>query len=77
MATLLCSTGRIFNEPVPGATTFVKRVIGLPGERITCCDASGRVTVDGSALDESDYLYPGDALAPSSSMFGYRRESCG
>ncbi len=59
-----------FNEPVPGATTFVKRVIGLPGERITCCDASGRVTVDGSALDESDYLYPGDA--PSTVKFDVR-----
>lgn len=51
----------LFNAPSPGATMFVKRVIGLPGERVACCDAAGRVTVDGSPLDEADYLYPNDA----------------
>ncbi len=50
----------LFNSPFPGATTFVKRVIGLPGERVACCDADGKLTVNGSALDESEYLYPGD-----------------
>lgn len=34
------------------SSTFVKRVVGLPGERVACCDRSGRVTVDGVALDE-------------------------
>jgi signal peptidase I len=43
-----------------GAHMFVKRVIGLPGERVTCCDAAGRVTVDGVTLDET-YVHPGDA----------------
>jgi signal peptidase I len=38
---------------------FVKRVIGLPGDHVACCDARGRVTVNGRPLDES-YLYPGD-----------------
>lgn len=32
--------------------TLVKRVIGLPGETVACCDAAGRVTVDGEPLDE-------------------------
>jgi signal peptidase I len=32
--------------------TLVKRVIGLPGETVACCDAAGRVTVDGAPLDE-------------------------
>lgn len=32
---------------------LVKRVIGLPGQRVECCDAEGRVTVDGEPLDES------------------------
>lgn len=32
--------------------TLVKRVIGLPGETVACCDAEGRVTVDGEPLDE-------------------------
>jgi signal peptidase I len=30
----------------------VKRVIGLPGETISCCDDQGRVLVDGEPLDE-------------------------
>jgi len=38
---------------------FVKRVIGLPGDRVSCCDSSRRITVDGKPLDEA-YLYPGN-----------------
>jgi signal peptidase I len=40
-------------------TDYIKRVIGLPGDRVRCCDADGRITVDGVALNESGYLYPG------------------
>jgi signal peptidase I len=41
----------------PGAPyTLVKRVIGLPGETVACCDAEGRVEVDGAAIDEP-YVY--------------------
>jgi signal peptidase I len=40
-------------------TDYVKRVIGVGGDRVTCCDARGRVTVNGQPLDET-YLYPGD-----------------
>lgn len=42
-----------------GRSDYVKRVIGLPGDRVACCDARGRLTVDGRPLDEP-YLYPGD-----------------
>jgi signal peptidase I len=45
----------------PGETDFVKRVIGLPGDHVACCDGQGRVTVDGTPLSERSYLYPGDA----------------
>ncbi|HTS95141.1 MAG TPA: signal peptidase I [Streptosporangiaceae bacterium] len=38
---------------------FVKRVIGLPGDHVACCDARGRITVNGRPLNET-YLYPGD-----------------
>ncbi|MGT2427362.1 signal peptidase I [Amnibacterium kyonggiense] len=31
---------------------LVKRVIGLPGDRVACCDPLGRVTVNGAPLDE-------------------------
>jgi signal peptidase I len=44
----------------PGAI-LIKRVIGLPGDRVACCDAGGRVTVNGVTLTEQSYLYPGDA----------------
>ncbi|WP_432558660.1 signal peptidase I [Granulicoccus sp. GXG6511] len=42
---------------------LTKRVIGLPGDRVKCCDAEGRVTVNGAALDEGEYLYA-DAAGP-------------
>ncbi|MEV5071153.1 signal peptidase I [Microbacterium sp. LMI12-1-1.1] len=58
------------------ASTLVKRVIGLPGERVACCDPSGRVTVDGVALDEP-YLAAGglasvlafDEVVPDDAVF--------
>jgi signal peptidase I len=40
---------------------LIKRVIGLPGDRVACCDAQGRVTVNGVPLTEQSYLYPSDA----------------
>ena len=35
---------------------FIKRVVGLGGDTVACCDAEGRVTVNGQPLDE-DYIY--------------------
>jgi len=46
---------------------LIKRVIGIPGDRVACCDAEGRVTVNGVPLNEQSYLYPGSA--PSLSRF--------
>jgi signal peptidase I len=43
------------------AAIYVKRVIGLPGDRVACCDTQGRVTVNGVPLGEASYLYPGDS----------------
>ncbi|MBT2513068.1 signal peptidase I [Arthrobacter sp. ISL-30] len=43
-------------------TTYVKRVIGLPGDQVVCCDEQGRLTVNGQILEEP-YLYPGDAAS--------------
>ncbi|MFK0195362.1 signal peptidase I [Kitasatospora sp. NPDC090308] len=44
-----------------GDTVYVKRVIGVGGDRITCCGTDGRLSVNGVPLDESAYLLPGDA----------------
>ncbi|QYC39393.1 Signal peptidase I [Nonomuraea coxensis DSM 45129] len=38
----------------------IKRVIGVGGDHVKCCDAKKRITVNGTALDETSYLYPGD-----------------
>jgi len=38
---------------------LVKRVIGVGGDHVECCDKQGRVLVNGVPLDET-YLYPGD-----------------
>jgi signal peptidase I len=45
---------------------FTKRVIGLPGDHVVCCDAAGRVSVNGVGLEEP-YVMEGDA--PSASPF--------
>ena len=44
----------------PSEKDFIKRVIGIPGDRVACCDAKGRVTVNGAPLIEQGYLYPGN-----------------
>lgn len=38
---------------------LIKRVIGLPGDTVQCCDAEGRLLVNGTAIDERAYLKPG------------------
>ncbi len=38
---------------------YVKRVVGLPGDHVVCCDAKGLITVNDVAVHEQ-YLYPGD-----------------
>ena len=48
---------------------YIKRVIGLPGDHVACCNASGQVTVNGVPLSESTYLYPGNE--PSAQTFSF------
>jgi signal peptidase I len=36
---------------------LIKRVIGMPGDKVVCCTSKGRITVNGYPLDESSYLY--------------------
>ena len=36
----------------PSERDFVKRVVGVGGDRVACCDAAGRLTVNGAALAE-------------------------
>ena len=50
----------------PG-TDYVKRVIGVPGDHVVCCNAMGQITVNGVPLSEKSYIYPG--AAPSQIRF--------
>jgi signal peptidase I len=50
--------GRLGNGK--GETDYVKRVIGLPGDHVVCCDSHLRITVNGTPLHEERYLHPGD-----------------
>ena len=43
---------------------LVKRVIGLPGDHVTCCDAQGRVSVNGVPLEET-YINPAEIPQPN------------
>lgn len=45
---------------------YVKRVIGVAGDHVTCCSADGRITVNGEPLNEP-YIAPGDK--PSETPF--------
>jgi len=55
----------------PAEEDFIKRVIGVGGDRVVCCDAQGRLSVNGKALDEP-YLYrdgAGESDAASQDRF--------
>ena len=43
----------------PEGGHLVKRVIGVAGDTITCCDKRGRISVNGVPLNEKEYARPG------------------
>lgn len=46
----------------PSDTDFVKRVVGVGGDDVVCCDQGGRIAVNGVPLEEP-YLYAGDSAS--------------
>ena len=54
--TFAAKLGRTIGDLVgvsrPGERDFIKRVIGLPGDKVECCDAKGRIMVNGVGIDE-------------------------
>ena len=51
------------------SSIYIKRVIGLPGDRVACCNSKGQVTVNRVPLTESSYLFPGEV--PSTQKFSF------
>jgi signal peptidase I len=54
----------------PSGNHLVKRVIGIGGDRVRCCDQKHRIRVNGVPIDESEYLPPG--VRPSEQQFSVR-----
>jgi signal peptidase I len=59
---------RVLGFGAPSEKDFIKRVIGLPGDVVACCDANGRVTVNGVGLDEP-YIFNTSTSGPRTSTF--------
>jgi signal peptidase I len=51
----------------PAGGHLVKRVIGVGGDEVACCDSRGRITVNGVPLQEKSYIQRGEA--PSTRQF--------
>ncbi|MEU6529874.1 signal peptidase I [Streptomyces sp. NPDC046928] len=43
-----------------GDADYVKRVVGVGGDHVVCCDKEGRIQVNGRPVDESAFVHPGD-----------------
>ena len=52
--------------PDPAKQYLIKRVIGVGGDRVVCCNANDQIEVNGTPINEP-YIYPGDN--PSDSEF--------
>jgi len=59
LGALFRSIAGLFGQ-MPGHTDYIKRVIGIPGDRVICCNAAGQITVNGVPLDEQTYVHPGE-----------------
>ncbi|MCM2425873.1 signal peptidase I [Streptomyces sp. RKAG337] len=51
----------VFQDQLWGSATLVKRVVGVDGDVITCCDQQGRMLVNGKPVEESYLLHEGPA----------------
>ncbi|WP_329569897.1 signal peptidase I [Streptomyces sp. NBC_01361] len=60
-----------------GDADYIKRVVGVGGDHVVCCDSKGRIGVNGEPVDESSFLYPGntpskvpfDLVVPDGTLF--------
>lgn len=50
----------------PGEKDYVKRIVGVGGDKVACCDTNGKITVNGTPIEEP---YLGSGVAPSQTEF--------
>lgn len=57
--------------PNSGVEHLIKRVIGMPGDHVKCCNEDGQLEVNDVVLDESNYLFSQDGVqvAPANVPF--------
>ncbi|TNC22521.1 signal peptidase I [Amycolatopsis alkalitolerans] len=60
--------GSVFGLAPPDERDFVKRIIAVGGQTVSCCDAQNRVVVDGKALNEP-YIHWVDPNDPHQDPF--------
>ncbi len=64
--TFLAKTGRTVGSVIglgqPDEKDFIKRVIGVPGDVVQCCDAQGRLLVNGKPMDEDGYVFDNNPI---------------
>ena len=66
----------VFKSPLswrsdPSEEDFIKRVIGIGGDHVVCCDSQGRISINDKALDEPYLFHDGGGVAdvPSEDRF--------
>lgn len=50
--------------PDPAKQYLIKRVVGVGGDRVVCCNTNKQIEVNGVAIEEP-YIYPGDKASDS------------
>ncbi|MEV4435143.1 signal peptidase I [Streptomyces sp. NPDC049585] len=54
----------VFEDKVWGSVPMVKRVVGVDGDKVACCDPQGRLTINGQPVEEP-YLQGAGPASPT------------